>query len=138
MQVVELVRKYIDTKTFWKLPLDSQKYVLHALFKEVCDLYGIDGAELCIDIDQDKYKMTGGGCYIPSEKRIYLFKISLMTFLHEVAHMILGHSERKARLWSHRVFYLSFPDLYMKNVQRGKFFHKVSLEELNSFNECLK
>ena len=138
MRVVELVRNYIDTKTFWKLPLDLQQQVLCALFKDICDLYGIDGVELCIKVDPVMYSMTGGGCYFPSERKIYLYKISLMTFLHEIAHAIMDLSEEKAVLWSHKVFYLAFPRLYMANVRKGRFFHIVSIEDLEKFNECLK
>jgi len=138
MQVVELVRKYIDPKVFWKLPLDSQKQVLQSLFKDVCNLYGVGGVELLVDVNPVMYRMTGGGCYNPLERKIYLYKVSLMTFLHEVAHMLLGHSEKKARLWSHKVFYLAFPRLYLKNVREGKFFHVLPLEEVERFDECLK
>jgi hypothetical protein len=138
MRVVELVRNYIDTKTFWKLPLDSQRQVLQALFKDICDLYGINDAELYIIIDPILYSMSGGGYYVPSERKIYLYKISLMTFLHEVAHAIMGLSEEKAVLWSHKVFYLAFPRLYMANVRKGRFFHIVPIEDLEKFNECLK
>jgi len=138
MQVVELVRKYIDPKVFWKLPLDSQKQVLQSLFNDICNLYGVEGVELLVDVNPVMYRMTGGGCYDPLERKIYLYKVSLMTFLHEVAHMLLGQSERKARLWSHKVFYLAFPRLYLKNVREGKFFHVLPLEEVERFDECLK
>jgi len=138
MQVVELVRKYIDPKVFWKLPVEEQQEVLQKLLGDICELYGEDKVKLQVEIDPMKYKMTGGGCFVPSEKKIYLYKVSLMTFLHEVAHMLLGPSERKTRLWSHKVFYLAFPDLYLKNVKERKFFHVLSLEEVKEFNECLK
>jgi len=138
MQVVELVRKHIDTKTFWKLPLDSQQQVLQSLFKDICDLYGINDVELHIRVNPSMYYMTGGGCYDRVTKRIYLYKISLMTFLHEIGHMLLGRSERKARMWSHKVFYQAFPELYLKNIREGRFFHVIPLEELEKFNECMK
>jgi len=139
LKVAELVRKHIDPKVFWrKLSLREQESVLQKLFRDICQLYGVRGVELVIDIDPFKYMLTGGGCYVPAEKRIYLHKISLMTFLHEIAHMLLGPSERKARLWSHKVFYLAFPKLYMKNVQEGKFFHTFPIEEILQFNEGLR
>lgn len=139
LKVVELVRKHINPKVFWRvLSVEEQKQVLQDLFRDICQLYGKKGEELVIDIDPLKYELTGGGCYVPSEKRIYLHKISLMTFLHEVAHMILGPSERKARLLSHKVFYLAFPRLYMKNIKEGKFFHSPPMEEIMQFKEGLK
>jgi hypothetical protein len=138
MQVVELVRKYIDPKMFWKLPVQEQQEVLQKLLGDICELYGVGKVKLQVEIDPVKYRMTGGGCFVPDEKKIYLYKISLMTFLHEVAHMLLGPNERKARLWSHKVFYLAFSDLYLKNVKERKFFHILSLEEVKEFNECLK
>jgi len=138
MQVVELVRKYIDPKVFWKLSVEEQQEVLQKLLGDICELYRVDKVKLQVEINPMKYKMTGGGCFMPGEKKIYLYKVSLMTFLHEVAHMLLGQSERKARLWSHKVFYLAFPDLYLKNVKERKFFHILSLEEVKEFNECLK
>lgn len=138
MQVVELVKKHIDTKTFWKLPLEKQEKVLQDLFADICKLYNIDNAKLEIRIDPVLYHRTGGGCYIGSLKKVCLYKISLMTFLHEVAHMLMGPSEEDARLWSHKVFYLSFPKLYMENVKKGRFFHRFSIEELVQFNKSLK
>jgi len=138
MQVVELVKKHIDPKVFWKSSVEEQEKVLRALFNDICQLYGIRGVKLVVDIDQFKYRMTGGGCYVPKERTIYLYKVSLMTFLHEVAHMLLGSSEKKARLWSHKVFYMAFPNLYLKNVKDRKFFHVLPLDEVKSFNECIK
>jgi len=138
MQVVELVKKHIEPKVFWKSSVEEQEKVLRALFNDICQLYGIDGVSLVIDIDPVKCYRTGGGCYSPRERKIYLYKISLMTFLHEIAHMLLGPSERKARLWSHKVFYMAFPNLYLKNVRERKFFHVLSLEEIEMFNEQLK
>jgi len=139
LKVVELVRKHINPKVFWKvLSVEEKERVLQGLFRDICQLYGKKGVELVIDIDPLKHMLTGGGCYVPSEKRIYLHKISLMTFLHEVAHMLLGPSERKARLWSHKVFYLAFPKLYMKNIKEGKFFHTFPIEEMMQFAEGLR
>ena len=51
MQVVELVRKYIDRKGFWELPLDYQKQELKLLFTDICDLCGVDGGELVVDVN---------------------------------------------------------------------------------------
>jgi hypothetical protein len=138
MKVVELVKKYIEPKVFWKLPVGSQEEILQGLLKDICELYGVSGVRLQVELDPVKYRMTGGGCFVPSEKKIYLYKISLMTFLHEVAHMLFGPSERKARLWSHKVFYCAFPSLYLKNVREKKFFHILPLEEIERFNECLR
>jgi hypothetical protein len=139
LKVVELVRRHVDPKVFWRvLSLGEQERVLQGLFKDICQLYGVRGVELVVDIDPHKHSLTGGGCYVPAQRRIYLYKISLMTFLHEVAHMLLGPSERKARLWSHKVFYLAFPKLYMKNVQEGKFFHSFPIEEVLQFSEGLR
>jgi hypothetical protein len=139
LKVVEVVRAHIDPKVFWRvLGEEEQKRVLQELFRDVCQLYGVEGVELAVDLDPHKHKLTGGGCYSPLKRRIYLYKISLMTFLHEVAHMLLGPSERKARLWSHKVFYLAFPKLYMKNVQEGKFFHSFPIEEIMQFSEGLR
>ena len=137
MKVVELVRNYIDTKTFWKLPLDSQQQVLQNLFKEICDLYGINDVELHIRVHPSMYHMTGGGCYDRVARKIYLYKISLMTLLHEIGHVLLGRSERKATMWAHKIFYYAFPKLYLKNIKEGKFFHVVPVEELEKFNECI-
>jgi len=139
LKVVELVRMHIDPKVFWRvLGLEEQERVLQGLFRDICQLYGVRGAELVVEADPHKHSLTGGGCYVPAQRRIYLYKISLMTFLHEVAHMLLGPSERKARLWSHKVFYLAFPKLYMKSAQEGKFFHSFPIEEVLQFSEGLR
>jgi Zn-dependent M32 family carboxypeptidase len=138
MQVVELVKRHVDPKVFWKLPIELQKEVLQNLFTDICKLYDVNDVRLEIKIDPILYCMSGGGCFVPTERKIYLYKISLMTFLHEIGHMLLGPSEEKARLWSHKIFYAAFPKLYMKNVQEGKFFHKIPLEKVEKFNECLK
>jgi hypothetical protein len=139
LEVVQLVKKHINPQVFWRvLGLGEQKNVLQELFRDICQLYGLSGMELVVDVDPLKYRLTGGGCYSPVERRIYLYKISLMTFLHEVAHMLLGASERKARFWSHKVFYLAFPELYMKNIKEGKFFHSFAIEEIMQFKEGLR
>ena len=99
LKVVELVRKHINPKVFWRvLSLQEQKRVLQELFRDICQLYGVKGVELVVDIDPLK----------------------------------------KARLWSHKVFYLAFPELYMKNVREGKFFHSFPIEEIMQFNEGLR
>ncbi|MCI4463315.1 MAG: hypothetical protein JHC30_03990 [Caldisericum sp.] len=137
MKVVELVKRHIDPKTFWKSSIKEQKQILQSLFTEICKLYGINNVKFEVRINPILYCATGGGCYDPVTKRVYLFKVSLMTFLHEIAHL-LGFDEEEAVLWAHKVFYCAFPKLYLKNVQSGKFFHIVPLEALEKFDECLK
>jgi hypothetical protein len=136
-KTVELVRKHINPKQFWKSDLETQINILKKLFQDLCSLYEIEDASIEIKIDPFFYRMTGGGCVFPP-KRVVLYKVSLMTFLHEFAHLLFGHDEEKTNLWSHKVFYLAFPELYVKNAKESKFFHVVPLEKVMSFTECLK
>jgi hypothetical protein len=74
LKVVQLVKKHINPQVFWRrLSLRGQKSVLRELFRDICQLYRVKGVELVVDIDPFKHRLTGGGCYSPIERRIYLY-----------------------------------------------------------------
>ena len=137
MKTVKIIKKYINPKVFWKMEKEKQVEILKKLFEELCQLYNIRNIKFEFQDDIRAYKITGGGVYSPKEKKITLFKISLMTFLHEFAHIFFP-DEKRARLWSHKAFYYSFPKLYIKSLNEGKFFHAFDLEAIQKFEENFK
>jgi len=137
MKTVKIIKKHIDPNVFWKMDQSEQVKVLKCLLFDLCQLYRLPNVKLEFINDAYAYKVTGGGIYIPDKNKIMLFKISLMTFLHEFAH-IFFKDERRAQLWSHKAFYYSFPKLYLRNVKEKKFFHYFDLKEIQRFNECFK
>jgi hypothetical protein len=137
MKVIEIIRKHINPKCFWKLEQNEQVKILKSLFSDLCQLYNVNDIQFRFVSDRNYYSMTGGGVYNRRNKTITLYKVSLMTFLHEFAHIFFPDEER-ARLWSHKAFWFSFPDVYIRSRLKGKFFHSPSLGEVFNFNENFK
>jgi hypothetical protein len=134
MKTIEVIRKHIDPRWFWKLRQDEQVKILKKLFDDLCQLYNISDVQFEFVDDKNYCSLTGGGIYDKRRKTLTLYKVSLMTFLHEFAHIFFP-DEKKARLWSHKAFWFSFPDVYIKSRTNGKFFHSPDLNEVANFNE---
>jgi len=138
------VLKKVFKKTFWKLPEAEQRKILERMTKRLNSLYGIE-VEISFYPDPLNYRATGGGRYSAEERKIYLYKASLMTFLHEYAHAIHHQKYRNeyrkpeefSILWSHKVFKNFLPRLYKKNIKERKFFHSPAPEEIENFQYVL-
>jgi hypothetical protein len=87
------------------------------------------------DVRYKNSHMFGGGTYVDALKRIILYgNTNLMNILHETRHyiqfnkpskksMTYMEKEEDAREWSCSLYYVCFPDEYMKYVQEGKFLY---------------
>ncbi len=58
-------------------------------------------------------------CYAPREQTIKLANYSIVTALHEFAHHIYGHSEKRACRWSVWLFKQTFPEQMDKLMFKG-------------------
>lgn len=103
----QYVKEWIETASI-RLGLEKPRFTF------------IDGA-----IGNSMYSMTGGGEYIKDINTIVLYrKYSLVTLLHEFAHVIDCYAgkepdEEFARGWSVSLFYIVAPDKYARAVEMG-------------------
>jgi hypothetical protein len=123
-------------ETFWRVNDEQKKDMLRRCLYEICRHYGVGPVRIDFVESPIGYRYTGGGVYEPGI-RITLYKLSLMTFLHEVAHHLaysgkIPGGERRAVLWSHRVFYSLFPRQYERSREKGLFFHSPDMAEVTS------
>jgi len=132
-KIIETIRKY-GLQFF---DGDQKKKALKGLLNELNKLLKID-VKLIFNLkDRLMYQITGGGRYHPTNRTIYLYKLSFMTFLHELAH-VFTVSEAEARKISHFLFKASLPEKY-ENARRKKlFFHFLSDEEIKEGEIILK
>ncbi len=124
---VKIVRQLIDKKIYRQSKQEQEK-MLRQTLKDLCNLYGIKEPKLVCDFENKrKYKQTGGGEYYPADKKICLYKMSIVTFLHEFAHHFqhakkCGNGEEFPRMYSVNVFYAVSPRLFEKAVKNKKIF----------------
>jgi hypothetical protein len=59
------------------------------------------------------------GCYYPRIKTIVLFRLSVVTFLHEYSHSFYGNKEDKAVFYSVNLFKKVFPIAFKNSKKIG-------------------
>jgi hypothetical protein len=80
------------------------------LHKALCEVYG----------KQTRLSFEAGWAhYSQADDCIFLPKLSVVTYLHEFAHALYGHSERTACRWSVNLFRRVFPKQFAKCSRDG-------------------
>mgnify|MGYP001773673960 CR=1 FL=1 len=92
-------------------------YYLHVF---LCSWWGVQ-VELRFMEDEERSDVTGGGEFIPSEGRIYLYKKSFLIYFHEFRHALqyflnipVVDPEKDAIEWSKRM-YNFFRSIFVKS-----------------------
>lgn len=82
----------------------------YRLHNDLCRIYGVD-VELFVDPSVLEDSPSGRSNYNPALNAITLHgRLSVLTFLHEWGHVLKGHSEYEACVWSVNLFRRVFPD----------------------------
>lgn len=128
-KTIELVRNAIINKKYFKQNDDNKKVILIEMLKNLNAIYKTQTQLKINEKNTLGYMLSGGGCYEPSSKTIHLFKLSLITFLHEFKHSLQlqkqkENSEIIARGYSISLFYLASPRHYERAVKKGLIFHE--------------
>ncbi|MHC4464215.1 MAG: hypothetical protein ACYS30_22725 [Planctomycetota bacterium] len=98
-------------------------FVLHA---ELCRIYRQHTA-LLMHPSVLSNVSSGESCYNREEDIILLVgKLSVLTYLHEFGHVLKGHSEREACMWSVNLFRKVFPEQFERLTATG---HYLTHEE---------
>lgn len=98
--------------------LSERKEKFRALHRELCTIYDLNSQLNFVNVRLGNH--TGNGCCNIETKDITLFeKLSVITYLHEVAHAVFGSCERQAVRWSINLFRKTFPDQFARLSQDG-------------------
>jgi len=128
-RTIEAVRNAILTQRFYKQDNSNKKQIITELFNRLNAIYNTQATLRIDENNNNMYMMTGGGMYNPSNNTIHLFKLSLITFLHEFKHALLKakgkkQSEIQARGYSISLFYKASERHYNRAVRKGLIFHE--------------
>jgi hypothetical protein len=93
----------------WRGSYQERAAKFLACFTALREAYGLDNLSLVFS--SENQHSEGYGYYVPSEQKIVLGKLSVVTFLHEFAHA-LGKDERQACIWSINLFKRCFPNSF--------------------------
>jgi len=111
-----------EARHYWRVS-DEKKTELERYIIEVAGRMYSFNAKYYYVPDVFGYAITGGGCVRIHEnglRVVTLFKHSMMTLLHEIAHCF-GLNQKQAIDWSHKIFKNAFPKTYKRAVERGLF-----------------
>lgn len=112
----------------WSESIKEQLYGVEAFLVSASSIVGINKPNFIYIDNKMAYDVTGGGLTIPGT--IFMFKISLITLLHEFRHQMQyqigdlislynNDVEEDARAWSCSLYYQTDPKRYAKAVGKG-------------------
>ena len=133
--VVLAVRKAIKSGLFKKEnSIDLKKQVIKDLHIELCRIYELPVIEIEY---QENYWSVGS--YSIDEKKIFLNKTSLVTYLHEFFHYWriekkLKNSEELARGWSISLYFLATPKLCTSAIENGLILHQNKIKDIEEIS----
>lgn len=117
---VIVAMKDYRSKHIWKIPLEEKIEATRLLFAKLCSIYNLTG-NIAFELDIDSMDSFSSRLeYEPvaNVKTIRLIgKFSVITFLHEFAHLLLGSNEKEAVKWSVNLFKLIFPRSFSRLQQ---------------------
>lgn len=129
-RMVELVQTYFKDTGFWEKVPGEQTQVMREFSMGVDEIWRT-GHTLVADFNNTEMaQATGGGAYNSMINAIGMFKPSLMTMLHEIAHMLMhkaildkNNPQHISIYWSHTIYKRALPELYKTELNKGLFFH---------------
>jgi hypothetical protein len=110
--VLDAVRRFAASRP-WRGSINRRKTKFRAAAMEICRAAGARSPRVVFDINQQRD--SGRSCFAPASNTIILRgRLSVVTLLHEVAHLLHGSSERAAVAWSLAAFRAAFPREFEK------------------------
>lgn len=115
--VVEAAQRFARAKP-WRGNVDERKAKFRAAVRDISSSAGVKPPAVIFDVDERVD--SGRSCYLPWRHTIILRgRLSVITTLHEVAHVLFGASERIAVTWSLVLFRECFPRSFANLTFRG-------------------
>ena len=115
--VLRAVRAFRASKP-WRGTIVERQEKFHKLYADLAQAYGIP--EPCLMFETDETKDSGSSAYYPALRTVVLRgRLSVLTALHEFAHVLHGRSERTACRWSINLFARIFPRSFSRCRSEG-------------------
>jgi hypothetical protein len=106
-EVVAAAKRFAASRP-WRGTLEERKAKFRAAVADICRAAGVRPPRVVFGTDQRAD--SGRSCFIPAAHAIVLRgRLSVVTLLHEVGHVLLGPSERAVVAWSLAAFRAAFP-----------------------------
>lgn len=123
-----LVRKYLIKRKYYR-QVESVQFTM--LEKLLVSLNALFNTQATISYDPDIVEYNGGGQVEYGTQHIVMSSLSIMTFIHEYGHVlqethkltVSDDVEIDAQEWSHTIFFIASPHMYLKAKSKGAFFH---------------
>ncbi|MGA2441922.1 MAG: hypothetical protein ABSH08_13265 [Tepidisphaeraceae bacterium] len=124
-EIVVAVKRFAAAKPYrGSIPERIEKF--RAAIVDICSAAGVEKPRLLFE--PDERQSSGNSCFIPATRTIILRgRLSVITALHEIAHVLFGHSEHVACAWSLRLFRDCFP----RSWSRLQFSGHMAVKERN-------
>lgn len=137
---IRAVRAFARSKP-WRGTFEERARKFWALHEQLCREYRLPVGLSLFESDQDGARtydrerdmslpvatpiLFPYDCYVPSLQRIFLMRLSVVTYLHEFAHA-LGKGERGACRWSINLFAHCFPRSFARCQHVGHTLRQVN------------
>lgn len=105
--VVQAVQRFARSRP-WRGTLGERKIKCRRAIRNICRAAGATPPRVIFQINE--HEDSGLSCYMHGANVIILRgRLSVVTALHEIGHLLLGHSEHDACAWSLAYFKTAFP-----------------------------
>jgi hypothetical protein len=112
LEIVAAVKRFAASKPY-RGSITQRIEKFSTAVNDICQAAGVEPPHLIFEIDERQ--SSGSSSCIPSTRTIILRgRLSVITALHEVAHLLYGSSEYTACAWSLRLF----RDCFSKSWER--------------------
>jgi hypothetical protein len=109
---LKVLREFRRAKP-WRGSEAERRAKFRKLHRQLCRIYGEELRRGNGSLPTLSFSQREVACYIPSQNRINLPTLSVVTYLHEFAH-VRGADERQACGWSINLFRRIFPRSYAR------------------------
>jgi hypothetical protein len=116
-EIVDAARRFAASRP-WRGTVKRRKAKFRAGIKDICIAAGAKQPRVIFAVDEDVD--SGRSCCVPTLGLIVLRgRLSVVTGLHEVMHLLYGPSEKTAVAMSLALFRAAFPRSFRKLTFRG-------------------
>jgi len=115
-KTLEIVNVFKNSNP-WQGNVEERGKKFQKCFEDLKKVYNKPKLKLIISVDSKISNWhTSAASYFDIRRKVIVLngRLSVITFLHEFAHALNGHSEEKAREWSVDIFKEVFPDKFEK------------------------
>lgn len=116
-QMLEAARRFAASRP-WRGTVKRRKAKFRAAIKDICVAAGVKPPRVIFAVDEESE--SGRSCCVPALGLIVLRgRLSVITALHEVIHLLHGPSEKTAVAISLALFRVAFPRSFRRLTFRG-------------------